>query len=66
MNVNADAVSRNPIEDNKTKTKHLQVHDNDTFMSSQEKMTTKKLFTRNKQESQVDKVDVVEFGYRGE
>ena len=49
MNVNADALSRNPIDDNKEKSKHLQVDDNDTFMTSQEKMTSKKIFIRNKQ-----------------
>ena len=32
MNVNADALSRNPIDDNKEKSKYLQVDDNDTFM----------------------------------
>ena len=49
MNVNADALSRNTINDNKEKSKYLQVDDNDTFMASQEKMTTKNIFTRNKQ-----------------
>ena len=34
MNVNADALSRNPIDDNKEKSKYLQVDDNDTFMTS--------------------------------
>ena len=51
MNVNADALSRNPTDDSKEKWKHLRVDDNDTFMTSQEKMTTKKIFTRNKQEN---------------
>ena len=37
MNVNADALSRNPIDDNKEKSKYLQDDDNDTFMTSQEK-----------------------------
>ena len=50
MNVNADALPRNPIDDEKEKSKHLQLDDNDTVMTSQEKMTTKKMFTRNKQE----------------
>ena len=36
MNVNADALSRNPIDDNKEKPRYLQVDDNDTFMTSQE------------------------------
>ena len=56
MNVNADAFSRNPIEDNKKKSKHLQVDDNDTFMIFQETMTTKKMFTRNKQENSKNEV----------
>ena len=47
MDVNADALSRNPINDNKEKSKYLQVNDNDTFMTSQEKMFSKKTFTRN-------------------
>ena len=51
MNVNADALSRNPIDDNKEKSKYIQVDDNDTFMTSQEKMFPKKTFTRNKQEN---------------
>ena len=34
MNVNADALSRNTIDDNKEKSKHLQVDENDTFMTS--------------------------------
>ena len=51
LNVNADALSRNPIDDNEEKSIHLQVDDNDTFMTSQEKMTTMEIFTRNKQEN---------------
>ena len=50
MNVNADALSRNPIDDNKEKSRYLQVDNNDTFMTSQEKRSSKKIFTRNKQE----------------
>ena len=34
MNVNADAISRNTINDYKEESKHLQVDDNDTFMTS--------------------------------
>ena len=49
MNVNTDAFSRNPIDDNKEKSKHLQVDDNDTSMTSKKKMFAKKTFTRNKQ-----------------
>ena len=42
MNVNADALSRNPIDDNKEISKNLQAGDDDTFMTSQEKMFYKK------------------------
>ena len=56
MNLNADALSRNPIDDNKDKSKYLQVDDNDTFMTPQEKMFYKKTFTRNKQENSENKV----------
>ena len=49
MNVTADALSRNPIDNNEEKSKHLQVNDNNTNMTSHEKSTTKKLFTRKKQ-----------------
>ena len=49
MNVNADALSRSPIDDKKKKSKHSQVDDNDTFMTSQVKMFAEKSFTRNKQ-----------------
>ena len=38
IKVNADALSRNPIDDSKEKSKYLRVDDNDTFMYSQEKM----------------------------
>ena len=31
MNVNADALSRNPIEDKEEKSRYLQVDDNDTY-----------------------------------
>ena len=48
MNVNADALSRNSIDDNKEKTRYLQVDDNYTFMTSHEKMFSKKTFTRKK------------------
>ena len=51
MNINADALSRNPTDDNKEKSKYLQVDDNDTFMTTQEKMFSKETFTRNKQEN---------------
>ena len=35
MNVNADALLRNPIDNNKEKSRYLQVDDNDIFMTSQ-------------------------------
>ena len=56
MNENADACSRNPMDDNKENSKHLQVDDNGTFMTTQEKMNTKKIFTRNKQENSKNEV----------
>ena len=56
MNVNADALSRNPIDDNKEKSKYLHVDDIDTFMTSQEKLFSKKNFTRNKQENSENEV----------
>ena len=56
MNLNADALSRNPIDDNKKESKHLQVNDNDTFMTSQGKMFAKKTFTRNKQGNSTNEV----------
>ena len=56
MNVNADALSRNLIDDNKEKSKHSQVDEKDTLMASQEKMTTKKIFTRNKQRNSKNEV----------
>ena len=55
MNVNVDALPINPIYDNIEKSKHLQVDDKDTFMTSQEKVTTNKIFTRNKQENSKNK-----------
>ena len=51
MNVNADALSRNPIDDNKEASRYLQVDDNETLMTSQEKIFSKETFTRNKQEN---------------
>ena len=56
MNVNADALSRNPIDDNMEKSRYSQVDDIDTFMTSQEKMLSKKTFTRNKQENSENEV----------
>ena len=54
--MNADALSRNPINDNKEKFKYLQVDDHDTFMTSQGKMFPNKTFARNKQENSENKV----------
>ena len=56
MNVNADALSRNPIDDDKEKSRYLQADDNDNFMTFQEKMFSKKTFTRNKQENSENEV----------
>ena len=56
MNVNADALSRNPIDDNKDKSGYLQFDDNDNFLTSHEKMFPKKTFTRNKQENSENEV----------
>ena len=43
MNVNADALSRNPIDDNMEKSRYSQVDDIDTFMTSHEKMLSIKI-----------------------
>ena len=56
INVNTDALSRNPIDYYKEESKDLQVADSDTFMTSNEKMITKKMFTRKKQEKSRNKV----------
>ena len=56
MNVNADVLSRNPIDDNNEKSKYLQDDDNDTFMTFQEKMFFKKTFRRKKQENSKNEV----------
>ena len=56
MNVNADAPSGNPIDVNKEKSKNSQADDNDAFMTSQEKMFSKKTFTRNKRENSKNEV----------
>ena len=59
MNINADALLRNPIDDNKEKSKYLQVDDNDIFMTSQEKMFSKKTCTRNRQENSENEVKLL-------
>ena len=56
INVNADTLSRNPINDNTEKLKYLQVDDHDTFMTSQGKMFPNKTFARNKQENSENEV----------
>ena len=56
MYVNADAVLRKPIDNNKEESKHLQVDDNDTFMISYEKITYRRIFKRNKQENSNNEV----------
>ena len=56
MNVNSDTLSRDPIDDNKEKSRYLEVDDNDTFMISQEKMFSKKTFTMKKQENSKNEV----------
>ena len=45
MNVNADALSRNPII-NEEKSKNLHEDDDDTFMTSQEKMNLENAFIK--------------------
>ena len=52
MIVNADALSRNPIDDNKEKSRYLQVDDNDTFMTSQEKIFPKKILQQINKKTQ--------------
>ena len=52
MNVNADALSRNPIF-NEEKLRNL--HEDDTFMTSQEKINFEKTFTKTKQENNIKK-----------
>ena len=56
MNGNADALSRNAIDNNKEEPRPLQVYDNDTFMTPYEKITTKKIFTGNKREKSKNEV----------
>ena len=56
MNVNAYTLSRNPIDYNKGKSKHLQIDDNYTFMTSHEKVFAKKTFTINKQENSKNEI----------
>ena len=50
MNVNADAVSRNPIV-HEVKSRNL--HEDDTFMTSQEKMNLEKTFIKINHENNI-------------
>ena len=50
MNVNADALSRNPIV-NEEKSRNLHEDDDHTFMKSQEKMNLEKAFIKINQEN---------------
>ena len=59
MNVNVDALSRNPIDNNKKKSRYLQVDENYTFMTAQEKMFSQKTSTRNKQENSENKIKLL-------
>ena len=44
MNVNSGDLLRNSIDKNQEESKHLQVDDNNAFMTSHQKMTMKKIF----------------------
>ena len=46
LNLNADALSRNPIDNNKGESSHLQVNNNDILINLHGKMTTNKMFTK--------------------
>ena len=52
MNVNADAFSRDPIV-NEEKTRNLHQDDDDTFMTSQEKMNLENAFIKINQENNI-------------
>ena len=54
MNVTADALSRNPII-NEEKSKNLHEDDDDTFMTSQEKMNLENAFIKINQENNIKK-----------
>ena len=54
MNVNADALSRNPII-NEEKLKNLHEDDDDTFMISLEKMNLENAFIKINQENNIKK-----------
>ena len=52
MNVNADALSRNPIV-NEEKSRNLHEDDDDTFMTSQEKMNLENACIKINQENNI-------------
>ena len=52
MNVNADALSRNPIV-NEEKSRNLHQDDDDTFMTSQEKMNLENACIKINQENNI-------------
>ena len=52
MNDNADALSRNPIV-NEQKSRNL--HEDDTFMTSQKKLNLQKTFIKIKEENNIKK-----------
>ena len=54
MNVNADALSRNPIIDEE-KSNNLHEDDDDTFMTTQEKMNLENAFIKINQENNIKK-----------
>ena len=54
MNVNADALSRNPII-NEERSRNLHEDDDDTFMTSQEKMNFENAFIKINQENNIKK-----------
>ena len=54
MNVNADALSRNPII-NEERSRNLHEDDDDTFMTSQEKMNLENTFTVNNEANNIKK-----------
>ena len=56
MNVSADALSKYPIV-NKEKSINLYKNDDDTFMTSQEKMNLEKTFIKINQENNIKKVN---------
>ena len=52
MNVNADALSRNPIiNEERSRNLHEDDDDDDTFMTSQEKMNLENTFIKNNEEN---------------